>query len=971
MKKFHSLFLIVLALCLLFRNSGIKAQDWSDAIYISQGTCPDLVVDPVTGELHIVAVVDGKGVIYTKTDKFGNVLESLTVPNTIKDRGLYYFGPTIAIDSHDYPHIGFREPKSDNIFNIFYTRQTASGWTDPLEIASDVVRGYVVRMAIDNDDFVHFAHGSLYPDWPNNTGPMHYYMLHDGDIQFEQHSVRRIRSDERFELDVSSEGIVDLVSGDYYYAPDNPTIFYWRSPAAGDTLEYVGDIHDLDTDKGPNGSPDLFVDRSGNTHICYGANKDASIGDNVSVRYCRIEAGIKVMDIRVTDSDEIAVGFKVPAGVASVASSHDGQKVVIAYMAGDEGPLYARVSDNGGEFWQEPQYIATGWDSVWAQSRNKQIIRAYRNNFYVVYPTYEGISLKYLDLNPNEFPVVLLSTPDSAYEGMSVNFDASDSYDSDGTIVEYYWDFQNDGVFDDITTEPVDSFTYIDDFSGEVKLKAIDNHGDSSTVTVAIEVANVAPTANAGGTYSGDWYTSININGEADDPGVADTLFYEWDTDEDGIFETAGQDAQTPEYTEGDSHWVVLRVSDDDGGVDIDSAQIVINNQPPVVLDIIDQVIYEGENFTPIQLDAFVDDPDNPDSTISWSFSGTSNLLVSINNDRIATITPIDSLWNGVEVIIFTATDPGGKSDSDFAIFNLGELNNPPEISEISDQTRDENQPFRNINLDDFVSDPNNHDSTLTWTYFDEKYTTVDIVERIAVVAVIDSEWAGSDIIGFVVSNPNGLRDTALVTFTVNAVNDAPVVTSIADQEIFQDQEFTPISLDEYVFDVDDPDSLIRWTATGDFKLEVTLLPGRIIQVNRLDTSWTGYEEITFWAADTSGETDRCKVRFTVKKGIGVADNNSESIPEHFVLFPNYPNPFNPSTSIRYELARSVSVELKIYNQLGHEVRTLIMQNQESGPYNATWNGRDNHGNRVSSGMYIYQLKAGNFVQTRKMVLIY
>jgi len=107
-----------------------------------------------------------------------------------------------------------------------------------------------------------------------------------------------------------------------------------------------------------------------------------------------------------------------------------------------------------------------------------------------------------------------------------------------------------------------------------------------------------------------------------------------------------------------------------------------------------------------------------------------------------------------------------------------------------------------------------------------------------------------------------------------------------------------------------------------------------------------------------------------VKPGIGVSVKEDGILPDKFNLFPNYPNPFNPSTTIRYDVPASVHVEIKIFNQLGHEVRTLVNQSQNRGSYSVNWDGRDVRGNKVSSGMYFYQIKAGDFIQTNKMLLI-
>ena len=88
----------------------------------------------------------------------------------------------------------------------------------------------------------------------------------------------------------------------------------------------------------------------------------------------------------------------------------------------------------------------------------------------------------------------------------------------------------------------------------------------------------------------------------------------------------------------------------------------------------------------------------------------------------------------------------------------------------------------------------------------------------------------------------------------------------------------------------------------------------------------------------------------------------------NFELYQNAPNPFNPSTTIRYTLAEASDVRLTIYNSLGQRVRVLVNSGQSQGAYSVAWDGRDHLGREVSSGLYLYQLEAGANVSVRKMV---
>jgi hypothetical protein len=95
-----------------------------------------------------------------------------------------------------------------------------------------------------------------------------------------------------------------------------------------------------------------------------------------------------------------------------------------------------------------------------------------------------------------------------------------------------------------------------------------------------------------------------------------------------------------------------------------------------------------------------------------------------------------------------------------------------------------------------------------------------------------------------------------------------------------------------------------------------------------------------------------------------------ESLPETFELKQNYPNPFNPATTIAFSLPQESKVSIKIYDISGSLVRTLVNDNRPAGEYNVAWNGLNDNGTLVSSGVYIYRLEAGNFTQTRRMVML-
>lgn len=101
-----------------------------------------------------------------------------------------------------------------------------------------------------------------------------------------------------------------------------------------------------------------------------------------------------------------------------------------------------------------------------------------------------------------------------------------------------------------------------------------------------------------------------------------------------------------------------------------------------------------------------------------------------------------------------------------------------------------------------------------------------------------------------------------------------------------------------------------------------------------------------------------------------VEDQPAPGIPQRFSLHQNYPNPFNPSTEIRFDLSQSVEMELAIYNLLGQKIRTLLSERRAAGFHSVQWDGKNDAGIAVASGIYLYELRAGGFVETRKMTYL-
>jgi hypothetical protein len=108
---------------------------------------------------------------------------------------------------------------------------------------------------------------------------------------------------------------------------------------------------------------------------------------------------------------------------------------------------------------------------------------------------------------------------------------------------------------------------------------------------------------------------------------------------------------------------------------------------------------------------------------------------------------------------------------------------------------------------------------------------------------------------------------------------------------------------------------------------------------------------------------------------ISTAHPETYMVPKHSMLLQNYPNPFNPETWVPYSLAKAGDVTVNIYNITGQLVRSLELGNREAGSYTvkeraAYWNGRNDTGERVASGVYFYHIQSGSFHATKRMVIL-
>ena len=225
-------------------------------------------------------------------------------------------------------------------------------------------------------------------------------------------------------------------------------------------------------------------------------------------------------------------------------------------------------------------------------------------------------------------PTANAGGPYSGDEGAPVAFtgDAIDAEDPTSALT-FEWDFEFDGSFNvsmSGVSSTAPSHVYTDNGTFTVALRVRDTDSEVSAIsTAAVTVANVPPSANAGGPYTTDEGSALGFTGSATDPGE-DTLTYEWDFDYDGTtftVDSSGVDLTSPSTTYADDgeRSVALRVRDDDGGVSaVQTVVVTVNNVPPTANA---GASYSGDEGSQITFSGSATDPGSDTLTYEWDFT--------------------------------------------------------------------------------------------------------------------------------------------------------------------------------------------------------------------------------------------------------------------------------------------------------------------------------------------------------------
>ncbi len=369
-----------------------------------------------------------------------------------------------------------------------------------------------------------------------------------------------------------------------------------------------------------------------------------------------------------------------------------------------------------------------------------------------------------------------------------------------------------------------------------------------------LKAANDAPVANAGGPYTGKEGTAVNFDASKSAGDVPITL-YRWDWTNDGVYDDSSASAKMSHtYLDNFTGSAKLQVKGQDGLRSTALAQVTVANVAPVAEA---GGPYAGGVNKAVALSGNATDVGTADVfTYAWDLDNNGSFEKPGQNVNVTFAT------TGLKKVKLQVKDDDGGVSVDSATVNVG--SNAPNVTKIPDQTIQEGQNFTDITLDNFVTDFDHNDNQITWTASGQVKLKVTIANRIAKVAVPDSEFVGTEQITFTAKDPENNTGTSLTTFKVNGVNDAPRVTAIPAQRVNEGKPFEKITLDNFVFDPDHADNQITWSATGQVNLVVSIL-NRIATIAPADSEWAGTERIDFIAKDPAGaQATSAQVRFTI-----------------------------------------------------------------------------------------------------------
>jgi len=387
-------------------------------------------------------------------------------------------------------------------------------------------------------------------------------------------------------------------------------------------------------------------------------------------------------------------------------------------------------------------------------------------------------------------------------------------------------------------------------------------------------------------------------------------------------------------------------------------------NDPPFFTDLMpDTVIFNADTTDTLLIGELVEDIDTPDSCLEW-------LLIKSNfvQFKIDTILNVGVFWiennqSGLDTVVLGVTDTEFTIyDTIIAFSNAAPIvQNPLGFITIMEDKIDSTVYFDNVFID-----PNSDE--LTFSCDGNEHISIEIIDKHLILMPYEN-WFGNEKIILTANDPYEALISDTLTVNVFPVNDAPYFTKLMPDTIsINTGEMDTLMLEGLSSDVDNPDSSLSWSFVKSRFVMCEI--DTVLNMAIFSTEWSvsGLDTVVLGVSDTN-LTVYDSIFVLVKPAV-LIDKELKLIPENYCLFKNYPNPFNPTTIIKYQLPKSSFVMLEVYNITGQLVQTLVKEQESGGYYSIEWNGLSNTGRQMPTGVYIYRITTGNFVSYKKMLLM-
>jgi hypothetical protein len=356
----------------------------------------------------------------------------------------------------------------------------------------------------------------------------------------------------------------------------------------------------------------------------------------------------------------------------------------------------------------------------------------------------------------------------------------------------------------------------------------------------------------------------------------------------------------------------------------------------------------------------------DPDLPLTGAGSGISSLF---------SWTPVNADF-GNYIVTYVVVDSLGLSDTCTVDITVDTLVNNPPVCDITPGTSFDIFVGEFLTFDVTATDPDPGD-VLTLEMFpgDDLPMGATMTPAISPMPLVGPsplssifEWTpalgqeGIYLFGYLITDSLGSQTFCKVDITVNPDSIPPLC------ELTNIDPGPPFTIEVTVQDGESGIAAINVITANNAILTIPpFTPGTndpvIVTAEKINQSQSA--TVVLEVVDGAGNTTVCDP---------VYQTISATIPDGFALKQNFPNPFNPSTAIYFDVAAgnggAVNVSLKIYDVTGREVKTLVNEAMQPGKYSVEWDATNNHGNTVAGGIYIYRMVTGDFVATRKMVLL-